>query len=175
MKGGYTMLLKDLNENEQELILKKRKPVCNKVNIFCKAIDKELEVVLSDTFSYEYDTSTIAIDLFEDFDEENDAFTKYLEQHYKPTIKLCPFVWSLLHEIGHHQTLDYFFSRQSKVICALKRLLIYSKIIPFQMRQKLYFSFKEEKLATKWAIHFAEKHKTSMIQFNQMIEEYLAI
>lgn len=81
----------------------------------------------------------------------------------KPQIKLNPFVWSILHEVGHHETY-YDLTPEQNAWCDKKKARI--------QRTKAtnpYYNVLDEVLATKWAVNYANTHRNEVKEFEKKL------
>jgi len=80
------------------------------------------------------------------------------------------FMFSLLHEIGHHLTMDNF-SKKMRNAEAKKVEKIEEKLnesdseIVFRNSNLEYFDLPMERVATKWAVNFSKKHRRFLKRF----------
>lgn len=77
------------------------------------------------------------------------------------------FIFSLLHEIGHHFTMDNFPKShrnfEEKMVAKIEKDLSNSKSEILDRNLNLeYFNLPMEKVATKWAVHYAKTHKLEL-------------
>ena len=80
-------------------------------------------------------------------------------KRWKPQIKLNVFVWSLLHELGHHMTWDDFDDEEYDRIYKKKGRIMGTKAtLP-------YYRLPDEVAATKWAVEYANTHKEEVKDF----------
>lgn len=99
---------------------------------------------------------------------------KYFQQFVAlefPDITADIFLWSLLHEIGHHMTYDEWsdaeFNFNEEIKDAASKIL--EKENPTEAEDKyahfLYFSAPDEWRATEWAANYMETHSHSVEKF----------
>lgn len=74
------------------------------------------------------------------------------------------FMFSLLHEIGHHLTMDNFTKKQrnlenKSVEKIEKKLEEEVSEISYRNLNMEYFDLPMERVATKWAVQFSKKHR----------------
>lgn len=104
------------------------------------------------TINYAIASSTEDINFF-----ITDAIAKY------PHIQADPFLWLLLHEIGHCQTDAIFTEEESEYFNNRKEELEY--IQDDQLRNDYYHCLPDEFLATRWAANYMINHQKKLTKF----------
>ncbi len=80
------------------------------------------------------------------------------------------FIFSLLHEVGHHFTMDNFpefcKNKEEKMVEKIEKALSESNSEILDKKLNLeYFNLPMERTATKWAVRYAKKHKFELRRF----------
>lgn len=105
-------------------------------------------------------------------------FQQFVEMEF-PNVTADIFLWSLLHEVGHHMTFnewnDAQFDFNEEVKEAAAKVL--EKENPTEAEDKyahfLYFSTPDERRATEWAAHYMETHSEGVEKFwLKFVEEF---
>lgn len=146
-----------------------------KIRRIVRSIAPELRVTFKkgDGSWYDEDEEKINYD-FTDVDPDTDGgFSYHLEHSHKCGEALTiPFsVWTLLHEIGHHFTLE--FTHRSELTECIKLMCSTYSREQAQVDPELaktYFDLPEEWDATEWAINFVR----SSPLLTSLLEHYLA-
>lgn len=128
-----------------------------------KIINKFLEPFectarLSTDFGYYHTENLITYALVET--EKGRASFMQSVERLKPTVTADVFLWSLLHEIGHHETMDYMTDKEEKLSNKIKEEVAQTKR-PYAD----YYNAPDEKLATTWAVEYAETHTEELLTF----------
>lgn len=128
------------------------------LNDFVRTIDEELFVKEDSNFAYYPSSNKITYSLV--VSEKGDAnFMKSVE-FFNPKVKCDIFLWSILHEIGHHETIDELSDadlRNSEFI----KFLVAGGTIP----EERYYECPDERAATGWAVQYAESHTAILAEF----------
>lgn len=137
------------------------------INEFLQSIDPELSAVEGNEFEYEYATSQITVSFGDD--PRGAYFMAHLYKTFRPCIHLPLFIWSILHEVGHHETAN-------EACCdsddneLLERGL--AAILPdLDIASDLYFNLTDERYATEWAVDYAEQNQKKVLEFTKKIAE----
>lgn len=134
-----------------------------KLTNFCKNFGIK-KVKCTNEFSYLPDKSLVTYTLYmTDTDLE---FIDLVNSKYNITIQSMYFIFCLLHEIGHHMTMDEMTTED------LETDLLLRKMIPFFEKQgQAYINFTAERLATEWAIKFIRENFDFCFSFqNECLE-----
>lgn len=129
-----------------------------------------LSARLSDDFSYLWETeeitfkvnSTLEDDIFEDFVKDCFGFFGH------------PFLISLLHEVGHHFTLDSI-SQSCYDYCAEQKERINAEMLSADTLEKAkaleyqYFNLPVEYLATEWAVRYCKENAETAYKIEEEI------
>ncbi len=114
----------------------------------------EIECSLAPDFAYYYGTDEITYSLFA-MPEANEGFKRYLKMTYPKMPKCSMFVFSLLHELGHHITMPKYSEKDFKKWTRAKAKI--EKQIPHTSEEKIkrqiiYCGLFDEKIATAEAV-----------------------
>ncbi len=130
------------------------------VKRFVGKIDEYVTVEESDEFAYFYTESRIEICWPEDENPENAQHKADFKAHIKAMYNIDLdtdikyFVFSLLHELGHHMTMDILSEEQ------LEDELITRRLIDLTGADDLYFKLPSEIEANEWASYHWYKSRT---------------
>lgn len=110
--------------------------------------------------------------------EENEWFAQYIEERFGYRVEY-PFLISMLHEVGHHKTLDdlgenvYNFCQDEKDY--IENMLQDEELTEEEQKKYewQYFNLPDEIIATAWAVKYATKHPRIMKKLNKQIMELL--
>lgn len=104
-------------------------------------------------FAYWYKISDISVSCIVP-EAKNDSFLNFVKILF-PEIKADIFLWSFLHEVGHHETIDDFDDLEHQV---------YQFIVQrAEISDEYYYNLPIEKAATEWAGEFM-KNNVSEVQ-----------
>jgi hypothetical protein len=116
----------------------------------------ECHALLGKEFSYNDSDNTIAYAVAVET-TSNQEFLESVYNFHKPQVKCDVFLWSLLHEIGHHNTLYYFEDWELDKYIALR-----SKIEKGVVPTEAYYRCDVEWDATEWAVKYANTHQNEL-------------
>ena len=138
-----------------------------KINNYCKkfGIDK---VFCDKEFSYYPETDRISYTIIQY--TTDDIIIQLINKKYNVDIEPFYFIFSLLHEIGHHMTIDELTEEelQNDLIC---RQMVIPYIEDEIGQGKAYINLTAEDLATSWAIEYIDSHLKECFEFqNKCIE-----
>ena len=121
----------------------------------------DCEVALGRDFAYCYEKSLITYTLAI-ADKQGDSFLEFVKNLF-PDIKADIFLWSFLHELGHHETLDDF----EDIIH-----LVYHKIInsDIAMSDEYYYNLPIERAATEWAGNYMKENFSEVARLWQKVQ-----
>lgn len=115
-----------------------------------------------------YDDNTIQYSILIT-DEFNESFKEFADSlGFPKDIEI--FVLSILHELGHSQTIDFvpkYIRITDHIIKKIYSLLIK---IHYKWIDKLaykYYNLYVERIATEWAVEYARKHRRSLLEFQK--------
>lgn len=144
------------------------------INDFLKPF--ELTCQLGTDFSYLPGDNLITY-AFTFVDIDADGFLASVER-LNPEVNADIFLWSLLHEIGHHETIDTLTDKQNRYCDKFKeklnkRIKKFNKRMSKGKKVKLsavvkledYYDVLDEKLATEWAVEYANSHQEELAEF----------
>lgn len=147
-----------------------------------KAISAQLKpfgidfAVCSDTYQYttfEDDTTMVEFKPTENSIEDG-WFRDFIETRFNYKVEY-PFVISLLHEVGHHKTLEDISGTVAEFCIAEKERINEEMQIADGHRSKElnyeYFNLPDEIVATAWAVEWAKKHPKKVKKIWKHCEE----
>lgn len=70
-----------------------------------------------------------------------------------PTVKMDSFLWGLLHELGHHETMDEIEETEYNYCQQVKEQINNQEVDAVE-----YYDLIDERLATEWAVRYADAH-----------------
>lgn len=155
------MNLRKLYENTSEALFLK---TLN--NFFSDKV--EIEIAFNDTedYEYEYATSRILVphnlSKFEDIDK---WFMEYAVEDLGYDESLGYTLISILHEIGHNETIEDFSEKEEARMEKLKAGLSATS----KKDCMKYFSLKIERVATEWGIEFSEEYKDELLELKEKL------
>ncbi len=127
-----------------------------------KFIGGDCEVKYSDMFSYEPIDEVITFTFGED-EFSNREWKKFLAEKYNFTLtKENIFAMSILHELGHHYTVDLFSDEQWEEEATESSLLG----LTGAERHQAYFNLPIERAATEWAVMVYKENPKAMLAWN---------
>ena len=142
------------------------------VNGFCEKFGCTAEIGAE--FCYYHSDETVNYSLIV-VDESDKAWKEYVKKKFNFRITNI-FMFSLLHEIGHHFTMDKFSPlyqrKENAVVGKIERDLAKSndEILDKELRLK-YFDLPMEKSATKWAVKYYRTHRQAINSFYRKLEK----
>ena len=116
--------------------------------------------VKEDTDFCYYPTSQIIGYSFLCSKQSNDLFLEFI-QGLNPLVTFDIFLWSFLHELGHHETYDDLEDEEIMYSYDMKALINAAYVNDKEhiaMLSKDYFNLPDEYAATMWAVNFANKN-----------------
>ena len=127
-----------------------------------KFIGGDCEVKYSNMFSYEPVDEIITFTFGED-EFSNREWKKFLAEKYNFTLtKENIFAMSILHELGHHYTVDLFSDEQWEEEATESSLLG----LTGAERHQAYFNLPIERAATEWAVMVYRENSKAMLAWN---------
>ena len=131
------------------------------------------EAELGDEFLYFGSDNTITYTLI--VGELSDRVWKsYIKQTFGYEMKNV-FLFSLLHEIGHHHTMGQFSRKlqnaEDKKVARIEKDLSHSNCEELDTLLYLeYYDLPMEKVATEWAVNYAKNHRKKLFRFWRKLE-----
>lgn len=121
----------------------------------------DCDVELGTDFAYWYSKSLITYTLAIT-DKQGESFVAFAESLF-PDIKADVFLWSFLHELGHHETLDDFDGVAH---------FVYHQIVnsDIPMSANYYYNLPIEKAATEWAGEFMRNNTDEVYRLWQKVQ-----
>ena len=126
-------------------VMKKAEPITNILNEFLAPF--ECEAKLGTDFAYFTDDSSITYSLLVP-EKDGVEFVKFAEGLF-PDVKADIFLWSILHELGHHETEDDFEDDEWED---------YMRLTSMNISSEVYFELDIEYAATVWAGEYIQSH-----------------
>ena len=123
----------------------------------------ELNCEIGTDFSYYYNDNLVEVSLVT-IDRASKNFLDFVEKEFN-FIHADIFLWSLLHEIGHHETLDDLDDDAYELSQEIKRNLQTDNNIKDEVRDYIYFNLYDEYIATEWAANYMEEHYQEVKEF----------
>lgn len=121
-------------------------------------------------FSYNVITELVQYAIFVD-EDQNNFFSEFIEKNFNYKVTNI-FLVSLLHEVGHHFTLDDFDDAEWG-FDHTQKLFIENTINEKNYKEKSfeYFALPTEYAATAWGIEYLRTHEKEMNKrWNEMVE-----
>jgi len=115
-------------------------------------------VNLGEDFCYSPASETITYTIY--WQDNDDEFISLVDEKYNADIHDWFFIFSLLHEIGHHETWDELTQEDLD-----NDLLLRNAIAFFDNQGLAYINLKAEHLATSWALDFIENNSEEVWKF----------
>ena len=107
---------------------------------------------LSDEFCYYSGEEKITYTIT--WQDQDDEFIELVNEKYNANIQPWFFVFCILHEIGHHETIDDLTEEE-----LANDVLLRNSIQFFEHQGRAYINLKAEDLATSWALNFISKNE----------------
>lgn len=144
------------------------------INDFVAQFDCDAE--FGNEFLYWHDDSTIQYALIIGVTSDV-VWTEYVKATFDYDIENI-FVFSLLHEIGHHYTMDLFSKEQlntefRKAGKIEENLRESNSILIDKGYYLQYFDLPMEKIATEWAVKYAKKNRKKLEKFWDTLQQAL--
>lgn len=114
--------------------------------------------VFAHDFSYYYFTQEVAVSFL--VCEKADRDFMHSIEMQRPKVNCDIFLWSLLHEIGHHETVELLSDFEMDLCQSIKR-----KIQEGEIPNEVYYICFDEVMATQWAVDFANENAESLFHF----------
>lgn len=132
------------------------------LELFNKVVDKfvskwDCSARVGTEFAYFYLTNEISWSLLVTEDADK-YFQSFLNENF-PDITADTFIWSLLHEVGHHETIDDWTPEEQKEFDAKKDFI--EELYKAKQDKKisyLYFNLPDEYAATCWAAEYIREN-----------------
>lgn len=130
-----------------------------------KFIDKDCDVQMGDHFAYIPAEETILITLHED-NKNNDEWKIFLKKNFNFDLtRENLLTMSILHELGHHYTVD-LFSDEEWCLQATEECL---GDLTGTERCQAYYNLPIEKIATNWAVEVYNTNSEAMRAWNHRL------
>ena len=129
----------------------------------------EVEVVYNTDFAYDYGSSTIYYALLIP-DTAGQLLMNFARQHGLK-YDCGSFYLSLLHEVGHHETLDLLDDDEEEYSLKIKKQMGETDKISDILT---YFNLPDEIAATKWAINYINNNKEKLQYLSNRLKPILS-
>ena len=135
--------------------------------------DFECRAELGSDFCYWQDCNLIWYSLV--VLKEDDEYFMENWHKFAPEMTIDPFLASLLHEVGHNETL-HWLSEEEVCYCRDKKKEISCQLDSCALAEEKrncyfqYFALPDEKLATDWAIDYIRNHTQQISDFWQKLQ-----
>lgn len=106
-------------------------------------------------------------------EEDNRLFQNFIDNIFNPDVKLPTFVWSILHELGHHMTMDEISAEGFAYSEFIKRSIELDENGDKEKNFTIYASLPDEYAATKWAVEYANANFERVKKFWEDFREEL--
>lgn len=142
------------------------------VNNFCEKFGCTAE--FGAEFCYYHSDETVCYSLAV-VEESDKTWKEYVKDTFNFRITNI-FMFSLLHEIGHHFTMDKFSPiyqrKEDAVVRKIEKNLSKSddEVLDKKLRLQ-YFDLPMEKVATKWAVKYYRTHRQAINRFYRKLEK----
>lgn len=128
----------------------------------------ECSVKLDTDFCYLYEDSVIGYALVTS-EKNNNAFLANAKKLF-PTITADIFLWSFLHELGHHETIEEITDKETEISMYVKNHL---DDYPEAERNNIYFNLPDENAATTWAGEYMLDHTAEVAKLWKTLQPLL--
>lgn len=142
--------------------------------MFAKEIEKTVldfvkpfgikKVKYSDEFLYKPKKKEIHFSIFPYLCDGDIEFVEFLNNFYGVDIKKYYYVFSLMHEVGHHLTSENVYTSDDDIAFDFFMRL---GVCQMEDDNQLYFLLPAEKAANEWAINFIENNLDLCWDFEQ--------
>ena len=105
------------------------------------------KVRFANEFSYYPEKEMITYTIY--IDEMDEELTDLIEEKYHIDIRPIYFVFALLHEVGHHMTLDDLTEEDLETDLLLRAMIPF-----FEEKGKAYLGFPAEDMSTSWSLYY---------------------
>ena len=131
----------------------------------------EIETELTNEFCYYYGQDKITYTLLE-MPLSDIGFKNYLKKTY-PTMPECSmFIFSLLHELGHHVTMPLFFGSKKWRVCKKRKSIVERMKDTTEeqeiKKQEKYCALYDEAIATKEAVKILIENYDYIVKFEKV-------
>lgn len=119
-------------------------------------------------FSYYYESNLITWSLLVS-DTTDNTFKQFVEKEFS-YITADLFLWSLLHELGHHETCDYW-SEEEQIKFDEQKDKLENSTEDYAKSCIEYYYIQDEYEATKWAADYMEEHIEKISELWDKLQE----
>ena len=113
-------------------------------------------VYCTDSFFYMPESKTVCFTVLNY--STDDELIKFIDEKYDTNIRPWYFIFCLLHEVGHHMTVDQLTDEDMAFEIAARKMILPLFGDEVETRNSLYFDLPAEDLANRWAIEYIANH-----------------
>lgn len=135
--------------------------IINVVNQFLSPF--ELTCEFNEDFAYFPMYNLVGISLIT-IDRASRNFLHFVEDEFND-VHADIFLWSLLHEVGHHETWDDLTNEEMNLSQEMKYAISDCENLRPNDRDKIYFYIPDEYLATEWAAQYMRDNVQEVTKF----------
>lgn len=139
-----------------ETLEKKIKKYCSRFGI--------ADVFCSNSFIYYPKSKTISFTVYNYVDDKD--LIDFIKRKYDADISQWFFIYSLLHEIGHHQTVHKLTQEDIDCQITVHKFLSFFNISNSR-KNFVHFNLPAEDLAHRWALEYLVNHSDECWKFQQ--------
>ena len=119
------------------------------------------------SFCYDPNTRNIYYSVYQR--SEDASHTEWIKEKYGFDVSDYVFLFAILHEVGHHMTLDQLTEEQMQMEDFTRRFLLpqmEEEGMPVEIINEVYYNLPAEDLANRWAFEYMAKNWKRCLQFN---------
>ena len=120
-------------------------------------------VVCTDSFIYLPETKTVCFTIYNYTTDQE--LIDFINKKYDVDITDWFFIFSLLHEVGHHMTIDEITDDDMIAEIMMRNSIL--SIFEDENRNEIYFNLPAEDLANRWAIDYISNHEEECWKFQK--------
>lgn len=137
-----------------------------------KGLHTDIEYLMANDFCYLSTTDTVHCSFFAIKSDE--YWQKFIGRKFG--LKLYDYdmwIFSVLHEIGHYNTLDEVTDRDYNYSRFVKWIIERPFVSGTKLANDIYFGLPDEIIATAWAVRFFRKHKKLCRRLSEQAFDYI--
>jgi hypothetical protein len=131
---------------------------------------------LSKEYTYSFATEKVTFKITEN-EIEDKMFKDFVEDRFGYEVER-PFIFSLLHEVGHHKAnfeiegaiLDFCLSEKKRIEQEMENAETEEEVVKLSFQ---YFNLPDEIMATQWAVNFAMSNPQAVVEMEEQAETAL--
>lgn len=131
----------------------------------------ELTCGFSDDFAYYPIHNYVTVSLVT-IDRSSKNFLSFVQHEFKD-VTADVFLWSLLHEVGHHETWDELTDEEIIISKEMKDSIEENENIDKDVKDKIYFNIPDEYAATEWAANYMIEHSQEVKEFWNKLQPFI--